>query len=81
MPFAYNPRAPKKSTNLSINSELFDQARALKINLSAALERTLIAMLQQQQRESWLTENREAIEAYNEHIAHNGLFGDDLRNF
>jgi antitoxin CcdA len=33
----YDSQAPKKATNLSINSDLLNRARALDINLSAVL--------------------------------------------
>jgi antitoxin CcdA len=33
------------------------------------------------QGETWLEENREAIEAYNEHIAQHGVFSAGLRGF
>lgn len=34
----YNINAPKKPTNLSVNSDLLKRARALNVNLSATLE-------------------------------------------
>ncbi len=37
----YNLNAPKKSTNLSINSDLIQQEKALKINLSKLLKEKL----------------------------------------
>ena len=37
----FDSEAPKKATNLSINSDLLSKARAMKINLSATLERAL----------------------------------------
>ena len=33
------------------------------------------------QRETWLEENREAIKAYNEHVAQHGVFSAGLRDF
>ena len=39
----YDINAPKKATNLSLNSDLLQKARSLKVNLSATLEQlTLI---------------------------------------
>ena len=37
----FDKEAPKKATNLSINSSLLAEARELKVNLSAPLERAL----------------------------------------
>lgn len=77
----YNPNAPKKSTNLSINSDLIGQAKALKINLSKLLEETLAQSIAAQKEASWLKENKEAIEEYNERVTKNGTFSDRLRRF
>ena len=33
MQTVFNPQAPKKPTNVSVNSDLLAQAKALKINL------------------------------------------------
>ena len=37
----YDTTAPKKATNLSLNSDLLIKSRALNINLSATLEQAL----------------------------------------
>jgi antitoxin CcdA len=50
MQTAVNPTAPKKAANLSINSELLNQAKALHINLSATLERALAEAIRDKQR-------------------------------
>lgn len=71
----------KRAANLSINSELLDEAKGLGINLSATLERALEAEVRARRREQWLEENREAIAAYNEYVARNGVFSDGLRSF
>lgn len=77
----YDSQAPKKATNLSINSDLLGKARELDINLSAALEQALTQLLKQHQQEQWLAQNREAIAAYNQEIEKNGTFGHALRSF
>ena len=71
----------KKSTNLSINSDLLRRARVLKINLSRTLEEHLTEILKHKEREAWLTENATAIEEYNARIEKNGVFSDGLRSF
>ena len=81
MPPTYNALAPKKATNLSINSDLLSQARTLNINLSGTLEQALVETIKQRQSEQWLAENRTAIAAYNEHIEMNGVFSDGFRTF
>lgn len=77
----YNPNAPKKSANLSINSDLIHQAKTLKINLSKLLEEKLVQTIAAQKESLWLQANKEAIENYNERIAQNGTFSDRLRRF
>lgn len=76
----YNHNAPKKPTNLSINSDLLIKARNLKINLSAALESALEAQVRLSIREKWLKENKKAIASLNELAENNGLFSDSYRD-
>jgi antitoxin CcdA len=81
MPPLYNSQAPKKATNLSINSDLLIKAKELDINLSAALEQALTQLLKKRQRDQWLTDNQEAIAAYNNEVERHGSFSDELRGF
>ena len=78
---AYDENAPKKATNLSLNSDLLNKARSLKINLSSTLEQALIVQVKNAQREAWITENKEAIDALNELSEKHGLFSDSFRAF
>ena len=75
------PDAPKKSTNLSVNSELLRLAKEHKINLSQTLEQRLAEILREEQAREWLEENQDAIESYNSRIEANGAFSDGLRRF
>ncbi len=77
----YDTHAQKKATNLSLNSDLLAQAKELKINLSATLEKSLAEEVRKRKAETWLNENKEAIEASNTFIEKNGLFSDGLRLF
>ena len=77
----FNIQAPKKATNLTINSDLLSKAREQNINLSATLENALIEVLKSKQREQWLKENSTAIDAYNEFVEKEGVFGDEIRSF
>jgi len=76
----YDIDAPKKATNLSVNSDLLKKARGLKINLSATLEQALAIQIKRTAREAWLIENKDAIEALNELTEKNGLFSDSFRD-
>lgn len=77
----YDPEAPKKPTNLSINSDLLARARSFDVNLSAIVERALEEVVRQRQRQQWLDENRRAIAAYNEHFDRAQVFSAGLRRF
>lgn len=77
----YNVQAPRKAVNLTINSDLLQKARQLKINLSQTLERELAELIRKTERERWISENQDAIEAYNERVERDGVFSDKLRTF
>ena len=77
----YNRNAPKKPTNLTVNSDLLIKAKELKINISSVLEHALADKLKQSQKDEWLNENSESITAYNEHIEQFSVFSDTLRTF
>jgi antitoxin CcdA len=77
----YDETAPKRPANLSVNSDLLRQARALGINLSATLEEALAERLHRRQRDEWLAQHRAQIEAYNRAVDERGVFSDGLRSF
>lgn len=77
----YNASAPKKATNLSVNSDLLAKTRALNINLSATLEKALKEELAKHEAAQWAEENRAAIKSYNEFVEQHGCFGDEFREF
>jgi antitoxin CcdA len=57
-----------------VNSDLLEKAHELGVDLDATLEEALALEVHRRQRETWLEENREAIEAYNQHVAQHGVF-------
>lgn len=77
----YDKNAPKRPTNLTLNSDLLRKARELDINLSSALEGALEEIVRRRLSEQWLAENRDAIAAYNEHVEAHGVFSDGIRGF
>jgi antitoxin CcdA len=77
----FDPHAPKKAANLSVNGDLLARAREHHINLSSTLERALVDALKKKRRERWLADNKEAIGAYNDHVEKHGTFGDKVRKF
>lgn len=77
----YDSNAPKKPTNLSINSDLLKRTKSLNINLSATLEQALNGILANKVAAQWRSENKNAIASYNEFVEENGLFSDEYRVF
>ena len=77
----YDVQAPKKATNLSVNSDLLNRVRSLNINLSSTFEAALKQVLAEQHQNQWKIENHAAVQAYNEFVEDNGLFSDEYRNF
>ena len=71
----------KRATNVSVRSDLLAAAREAGVNLSATLERALMAELAEAKRKKWRQENRGAIAAYNEYIEKHGMFSDGVRLF
>jgi len=81
MNLAYNIEAPKKATNLSINSDLLKKAKSYNINLSKSFESYLNELVKRREEERWRVENLQAIEAFNERVEREGTFSDGLRSF
>jgi antitoxin CcdA len=74
-------RGRKQAANLSVDRELLERARRLKLNLSRVLEAGLAEAIRREERAAWLRRNRAALEAYNEHVEKHGVFSDGLRSF
>lgn len=70
---AFDPDAPKKATNLTLNASLLDVARSLRINVSKACERGLQIQIAETQAKRWREENAEAIASSNEYVERHGL--------
>ena len=77
----FDEGAPKKPTNLSINSDLLAKARKMQINLSSVLETALTEKLAQVENEKWQKRNKLAVVAYNEMVDDKGCFSDAFREF
>ena len=74
-------RLRKKAANLSVDSELLDAARRMKLNLSQVFEAGLTEAIRQKECEAWLKKNRAALDAYNRYVEKHGVFSDGLRSF
>lgn len=65
--------APKKATNLSLNSKVLEAAREMGMNVSQTVDRLLAAEVRRRYWERWNEDNKEAIAEYNARIAREGL--------
>ncbi|MDH5232854.1 MAG: type II toxin-antitoxin system CcdA family antitoxin [Gammaproteobacteria bacterium] len=74
-------KAVKKAVNVTVNKELLELAKEMKINLSATLEQALVKAIQEERSKQWLAVNESAIEEYNQKVDENGVFSDGLRKF
>ncbi|HUQ76101.1 MAG TPA: type II toxin-antitoxin system CcdA family antitoxin [Burkholderiales bacterium] len=74
-------RRRKRPTNLSVDDQLLDRAKRLKLNLSQVFEAGLERAIRQREAEDWLKRNRAALDAYNEHVDKHGVFSEGLRSF
>ena len=71
----------KRATNLTVDPELLDAARALNINLSATFETSLRDALRKEKSAKWLEENRAAIQSSNDWVKKHGLPLEKYRQF
>lgn len=81
MNIIFNPEAPKKPTNLSLNSDLVQKAKEENINLSSVVELAIAEELKKRREKQWKENNKEAIQNYNDLIDNIGLFSDGIRSF
>ncbi|HUL63472.1 MAG TPA: type II toxin-antitoxin system CcdA family antitoxin [Burkholderiaceae bacterium] len=73
--------APKRPTNLSLNSRVLEVAKELGMNLSQTVDTLLEQEVRRQLRERWLERNKEGIDAYNSRIEREGTFAQQWRTF
>lgn len=73
MPFDYDHDAPKRATNVSLNSDLLAKAKERGINISQACEAGLAKQIAELEAKKWLEENMEALQSSNEYVERHGL--------
>lgn len=74
----YDVDAAKRTTSVSINSDLLRIAKESGLNVSQVLEERLIEMLKPAWREAYLAENAGAIESYNRRVSNDPSFEKDV---
>ena len=65
--------APKKPTNLSLNSKVLEKARELGMNVSQTVDTLLAAEVRRCYWQKWNEENKDGVAEYNARIASEGL--------
>ncbi|HTP83026.1 MAG TPA: type II toxin-antitoxin system CcdA family antitoxin [Alphaproteobacteria bacterium] len=63
----------RRPTNVSLNRELLDEARALNINISQAAERGLALQISEARAKTWRSENKKSTDAWNAYVDRHGL--------
>ena len=77
----YDTSAPRRPTNLTVNTDLLRRAKERKINVSSVLEAALAEELRSREEAEWKNETKEAIDTYNKKVREVGLFSDEMRSF
>ncbi|MFN3298263.1 type II toxin-antitoxin system CcdA family antitoxin [Caldimonas sp.] len=74
-------QAPKRATNLSLNSAILDLAKEMGLNVSQTVDRLLAEEVRRRYKAHWEQRNRAAIEAYNERIEREGTLGEQVQRW
>lgn len=67
----------KRAVNLFVETELLDEARRLRINLSETLEGRLRTIIRAELERRWREANNAALTAYNKRVSTDGLLSDE----
>ncbi len=63
----------RRPTNVSLDSRLVEDAKALGINVSRASEEGLAREIKAERQRRWLEDNKDALDEYNEWVRNNEL--------
>jgi antitoxin CcdA len=74
-------QAVRRSTTLTLDGSLVDEARSLGLNLSRAAEAGVAEAIRAERARRWRDENAEAIRAYNAAVERDGLPLAEYRKF
>ncbi len=77
----FEPRPRRKSTNLTVDSELLRQAKELDIPLSRTFEEALARKVAEERQKRWQQANADAFDAIERRIERDGLWSDGRRLF
>jgi antitoxin CcdA len=74
-------RPLKKATNLTLTSEVLEEAKKLGINISKVCDAFLESLVKQEKERRWKLDNADFISAYNQITEDEGLPLDQWRSF
>ncbi len=75
------PPPRRRATNVSLRSDLVEEARVLKINLSRELEARLEFLVKEARAAQWKKENQGAIAAYARFVEKHGIWNEGERGW
>ena len=75
------PLTLKKPINLTISTEVLDEAKRLGINISKVCDAFLTDLVKQEKARHWQSENQRFISVYNKMVEEEGLPLDEWRSF
>lgn len=70
---APQPQPTRRPINLSLDSALIAEARALRVNISRACESGLAEQIAAARQAQWLAENKAALASSNAYVERHGL--------
>jgi antitoxin CcdA len=76
---SHNAKAAKQTVSLSINSDIYAQAKKLGINASQIAEEALLQQIMRLKAEQLQAEIRQDLEATNSYISKHGSFAEMVR--
>lgn len=75
------PKAARKSTSMTLDAAVLEEARRLGINVSQAAQMGVIAAIRAERSRIWKQENAGAVADYNMFIEKNGIPLTEFRKF
>jgi antitoxin CcdA len=72
---------PRRATNITLPTDVYEQAKTLGVNLSRACEQALRMAIKAERERRWAIEHAAFINAHNAYVEKNGLPLDEHRMF
>ena len=66
----------RQRTSITLPADMLNEARAYDLNISRLAEKSLFDAIKAEKEKEWISQNQEAIDAYNNMVRKEGLFLD-----